>query len=52
VPRTVARSADLRVAAGEGDRGRLNKSTKVLIVESWVHHELETRGFGSHNANL
>jgi hypothetical protein len=31
------------MAAGEFDRSGLNNSTKVLIVESWVHHFLNTK---------
>ena len=41
VTASIAVAADLRVNRRERDRGRLNKTSKVLIVESWVHFELE-----------
>jgi hypothetical protein len=39
-PSLVAVAPDLGEAAGEFDRGRLNNSTKVLILETWVHQPI------------
>jgi hypothetical protein len=47
----IAFATNLRMTAGEFDRSRLYKSTKVLIVESWVHSFLNSNPSVSQTCN-